>query len=117
MRFVLLKLRDTWLEAKAADEKRQHAPAKANGRGSTKPIAEVVASVSGASPVEKGVTDEEVEEYFADRPSELQRIKQDVERGFTGWPKNAALVKTADQALKRALREAYDAAHSPAGVN
>lgn len=102
MHFVLLKLRDTYLEVKTAAEK--PTPAKANGRGQPTAIADVVSSPAPTT------SDAEIEAYFADPEhfAEAKQIQQDVEHQFRSWPKNDALVKTADAALKAALREAYE---------
>lgn len=103
MHFVLLKLRDTWLEAKAAAERSQHAPAKARGRGTPTPIGSIVA------PAPDPVSDTDVEQYFATHVDEAHAIEQVVAQQFVGWPASSvALTKTRDAALKRALREAYE---------
>lgn len=109
MHFVLLKLRDTWLEAKAAAEKATHAPATATSRGTPTAIGDVVGTVSGAPPAD-APSDDEVLAYFAapEQAKELIRIRQDVERQFEGFGGSQKLAATADRTFRAELRKAYE---------
>ena len=99
MHFVLLKLRDTYLEVKAAAEK--PATAKANGRGQPTAIADIV-----HTPAPK-TSDAEIEEHFAEHVDEARAIAAKVDRQYAGMPDKPGLQRVKDAAFQQALRVAY----------